>query len=235
MHWLNLRVESLRSPEFVAAPPAGQAAWLKAVAYCVSQENGGMIRDARNWDERRWMSCIGATLAEIQSAPTILPFDGQDLRCWGYPLDAESEVRAKRKAGRETARKRWGADSSATSSASSSAHAKRKGKGKGKGKGNEKGNTDAGADAPDARAQRLIPPTPAEVSEYSLSIGHPMDGEAWCDSYAAKGWTIGRGKMRDWRAAVRKWKHNKWVPGDGERRRAPVHATAAMSEKANAF
>jgi hypothetical protein len=57
-----------------------------------------------------------------------------------------------------------------------------------------------------------IPPTPDSVTAYSASIGYPLDGQKWCDSYAQKGWTVGRGKMRDWQAAVRNWKTNDWAP-----------------------
>jgi len=61
-------------------------------------------------------------------------------------------------------------------------------------------------------AKRFAPPVPAEVSEYSRSIGYPLNGEAWCDSYAQKGWKVGKNTMKDWRAAVRNWKANGWVP-----------------------
>ena len=64
-----------------------------------------------------------------------------------------------------------------------------------------------------AKARLQIPPAPADVAAYSLSIGYPVDGQKWCDFYAAKGWMIGRSKMRDWQAAVRNWKTNGW--GDG--------------------
>jgi hypothetical protein len=40
-----------------------------------------------------------------------------------------------------------------------------------------------------------------------------MDGEAWCNSYEAKGWMIGKSKMKKWKAAVHKWKANGWLPG----------------------
>ena len=56
------------------------------------------------------------------------------------------------------------------------------------------------------------PPAPADVEAYSKEIGWPMDGHAWCDSYAQKGWMVGKHKMKDWRSAVRNWKSNKWTP-----------------------
>ena len=56
-------------------------------------------------------------------------------------------------------------------------------------------------------------PTPEEVTAYSASIGYPLDGNAWCDFYEAKGWMVGRTKMKNWQAAVRNWKSNGWTVG----------------------
>ena len=60
-------------------------------------------------------------------------------------------------------------------------------------------------------AARFVPPTPEEVTDYSAEIGWPMDGAAWCDVYAAKGWLAGKTAMKDWRAAVRNWKRSAWT------------------------
>ena len=59
---------------------------------------------------------------------------------------------------------------------------------------------------------RFVPPAPEEVEAYSNEINYPMDGQAWCDSYEAKGWMIGNNKMKSWKAAARKWKSNRWSP-----------------------
>jgi hypothetical protein len=64
-----------------------------------------------------------------------------------------------------------------------------------------------------SRSSRFVPPTAEEVTAYSVEIGYPMDGAAWCDSYQQKGWMTGKNKMRDWRAAARTWKRNGWMPG----------------------
>ena len=63
-------------------------------------------------------------------------------------------------------------------------------------------------------SRRIIPPTPEQVTAYSIEIGYPLDGQAWCDSYAQKGWTVGKVKMKDWQAAVRNWKANGWKPNE---------------------
>lgn len=57
---------------------------------------------------------------------------------------------------------------------------------------------------------KAIPPSPADVTAYSAFIGYPLDGQAWCDSYAMKGWKVGRTPMKDWQCAVRTWKTNRY-------------------------
>ncbi|MCK5600472.1 helix-turn-helix domain-containing protein [Candidatus Pacearchaeota archaeon] len=52
-------------------------------------------------------------------------------------------------------------------------------------------------------------PTPSKVTEYAASIGFELDGQYFIDSYEAKGWMIGKSKMKDWKAAVRTWKNRK--------------------------
>lgn len=56
------------------------------------------------------------------------------------------------------------------------------------------------------RNQKFSPPVPAEVTEYGTSIGFPVDGAYFCAYYEARGWMIGKTKMRSWKAAVRTWK-----------------------------
>ncbi len=58
----------------------------------------------------------------------------------------------------------------------------------------------------------FVIPTAEEVTAYASEIGYPFNGSAWCDSYAQKGWMVGKSKMKDWQAAVRNWKANGWEP-----------------------
>lgn len=48
-------------------------------------------------------------------------------------------------------------------------------------------------------------PTMDEISAYIREKGYQVDAERFYDFYSAKGWMIGRNKMKDWRAAVRTW------------------------------
>ncbi len=51
----------------------------------------------------------------------------------------------------------------------------------------------------------FTPPTLDEVREYCRERGGCVDAERFLDFYAAKGWMIGKNRMKDWRAAVRNW------------------------------
>ena len=42
--------------------------------------------------------------------------------------------------------------------------------------------------------------------DYSL-MKKAIDAQQFIDFYEAKGWMIGKNKMKDWRAAVRTWTH----------------------------
>jgi hypothetical protein len=54
---------------------------------------------------------------------------------------------------------------------------------------------------------RFKPPTPQEASDYARTIDFDLDGHNFCDFYGAKGWKVGSSPMKDWKAAVRTWKH----------------------------
>lgn len=51
----------------------------------------------------------------------------------------------------------------------------------------------------------FTPPTVAEVRSYCAERANNVDAERFVDFYAAKGWMVGKNKMKDWKAAVRTW------------------------------
>lgn len=56
----------------------------------------------------------------------------------------------------------------------------------------------------------FIPPSLLDVIEYCKERKNNVDAETWINHYTAKGWMIGKNKMKDWKAAVRTWeKSNK--------------------------
>lgn len=55
------------------------------------------------------------------------------------------------------------------------------------------------------KAEAFRPPSIDEVKSYCLERGNKVDADRWYDFYSAKGWMIGKNKMKDWKAAVRTW------------------------------
>lgn len=55
---------------------------------------------------------------------------------------------------------------------------------------------------------KFISPTLEEVSAYCLERKNKVNPKKWLSHYEAKGWMIGKNKMKDWKAAVRTWEEN---------------------------
>ena len=51
----------------------------------------------------------------------------------------------------------------------------------------------------------FVTPSLQEVKDYISEKGYTVDAQRFIDFYEAKGWMIGKNKMKDWRAAVRTW------------------------------
>lgn len=51
----------------------------------------------------------------------------------------------------------------------------------------------------------FVPPTLSEVLQFISEERLPVDGRKFWNNYEATGWYMGLTKMKDWKAAVRKW------------------------------
>lgn len=102
MNYLNIHTDLLRSEEYLGAEPVERATWLNLMGWCASQENGGVIRKAHEWTDRKWQQLCGVTLREIQTPSKLYFFkDGGNLVVWSYPADKEKEVKINRKNGKK--------------------------------------------------------------------------------------------------------------------------------------
>lgn len=63
------------------------------------------------------------------------------------------------------------------------------------------------------KARSFTPPTVEEVAAYCKERSNGIDAEAFVDFYSAKGWMIGKNKMKDWKSAVRTWERNRKEEG----------------------
>lgn len=60
-----------------------------------------------------------------------------------------------------------------------------------------------------AKRKRFTPPTVSEVQAYCSERDNGIDAQAFVDYYEARGWNIGKNKMKDWKAAVRTWENRR--------------------------
>lgn len=56
--------------------------------------------------------------------------------------------------------------------------------------------------------KRFLKPTIEEVKKYCEERKNGIDAEYFINYYEARGWMIGKNKMKDWKAAVRTWERN---------------------------
>ncbi len=59
--------------------------------------------------------------------------------------------------------------------------------------------------AKESKQKNFAPPTIADIKQYCKERNNKVDAETFHDFYSAKGWMVGKNKMKDWRASVRTW------------------------------
>ena len=143
MEWLNLHTSVLDHEAFAIAEDAQCGTWLRLMRYCIGQENGGRIRGAATWPERKWTMICRVNHAILLEKCDLWSITGEDVVVWGYPKSKQAEVQAKREGGRigglRSAQARANQNPKAPSSSpSSSASTEGEGKEKGKDKVNGK-------------------------------------------------------------------------------------------------
>jgi hypothetical protein len=75
--------------------------------------------------------------------------------------------------------------------------------------------------------------TQAELEAYAVQIGLPAsDGASMFNHWEANGWLNGQNAIKDWRAGLRKWRDQGWLPSQKVIHR-PVPAPSARSDTAN--
>jgi|TARA_B110001469_G_scaffold104738_1_gene103753 hypothetical protein len=200
MIYLNIKTTDLRLPEMMGSDPVERATWLFVCAYCVEQENDGRIAACRKWKDRQWQQTCGVTIEEVDANTDLWAWDGDDLTVNFYPHDKQSEVVAKRIAGRKGGKRSGqsrknatapspppepkGADTSST--ASSTASTERKGR---EGKGKERNlSTAASGNAGEAvyltRKKRKLTGKRLETFErFWIAFSHRKDKASAADSW----------------------------------------------------
>lgn len=63
----------------------------------------------------------------------------------------------------------------------------------------------------------FVPPTVEEVRAYCRERSNTVDAERFVDFYSAKGWMVGKNRMKDWKACVRTWEKRQEGENHGKR------------------
>jgi len=101
MDWLNLHLPTLRSAEFLGSDPVDRATWLCLMAFCVDQENGGVIEGCSEWGDRKWQQLVGVTREEVTDCAELWEWKDGALIVMFYPKEKEDLIKARREAGRK--------------------------------------------------------------------------------------------------------------------------------------
>ena len=72
------------------------------------------------------------------------------------------------------------------------------------------GKDSIGKDSTKGGKPRFAPPAIDDVKAYCAERKNTVDAERWYDHYTSNGWMVGRNKMKDWKATVRKWEKNEF-------------------------
>lgn len=101
MEYMNIPTALFSSPEFIGAEPVQRATWIALLAWCCTQENGGVIEGCGTWGMRRWMQTCGVMDKEVMAGGELYHFVGDDLVVFGYPGGVQELLERKRVIARE--------------------------------------------------------------------------------------------------------------------------------------
>jgi hypothetical protein len=177
--------------------------WGWVAVYRINGNLDGL--DAQNIEEiSRWKNEPGKFYNSLKNGPWI---DGDELHEWKlhqpYVVKAIERIEKSRKAGKASGIARRSTRSSTMSSTRSSTKIPTK----------TQPPTRPDPTRPDhiqkeENKGRFTPPSIEEVTTYCKERGNVVDARRFIDFYEAKGWMIGKNKMKSWKAAVRTWEQN---------------------------
>jgi hypothetical protein len=93
-------------PDYIATNATGRGVWLQLLLWCAEQENGGVIPGAATWSDEAW-GMLGVSKNSLAYACRLVTFRSPDVVLWGYPIEQEKILQAKRSGGKKGADARY--------------------------------------------------------------------------------------------------------------------------------
>jgi hypothetical protein len=100
MNYLNISTQMMGESEAAGAEPLEIGIWIRLTLYSIDQENGGIIANSREWNDRKWRNICRISAEEANVVSELFWFVGDDLHLWNYPMESEEKVASKREAGK---------------------------------------------------------------------------------------------------------------------------------------
>ncbi len=96
MNWLNINLKTLDSAVYIDCEPSQRGTWLSLLGFCCKHENGGIIKNCKEWSSRKWLQLCGVTEEDVKSECGLFHFDDDgNLFVYDYPLAQQNEVKIK--------------------------------------------------------------------------------------------------------------------------------------------
>jgi hypothetical protein len=135
-------------------------------------------------------------------------FNWDDEYFWSNSVLKRLEtINTKSEKARQSAGKRWGNASAVRTQCDGNAIKEKESKEKENNIGDELPTEEPKPETkPKPKTEKFIKPTIEQINEYLKKHEIEIDAERFYFFYEAKGWMVGKNKMKDWKAAVRTWK-----------------------------
>lgn len=85
------------------------------------------------------------------------------------------------------------------------------------GKHNQNQRSDSYSESKDQKRGNFVPPSLQEVIDYCKERSNNISANNFLNFYEAKGWMVGKNKMKDWKACIRTWEQRQQEYGNGQR------------------
>jgi len=91
MDWLRIQNKTLRGEAYISCDTTQRSTWLSLMGYCTDKENSGVIKNCKDWGNRRWLQAAGVELEEVELSCALYKWVKYDLHIHDYPMQDQEK------------------------------------------------------------------------------------------------------------------------------------------------